>query len=314
MLPSKEIAALAKRVTLAVVRTTDPPCAELRDEFGVPYLNSWVVVLDSKGEVLASWMGDFAGGECRENAAATFPGDVARLIRKSLKVADSLEELERRWQKDISNLSEFDTYAGRLQQMHRYEKLQEICRVQAENPRLTTVTRQDFRIREFLARGSACRSDLHTGKGRERFAREGEKLLLELADHPKAADLPSALFEFVYAHGFDVPARSAEAIARLTKAAPQHPHPAKLKARIRQLEKVAEDWIKQMKEYLSKAEHATQKQFLAASLGDAQAAIDLFSQPGYKDVPDYRERVREAKGKLRVGGVVRAKAEKAIGE
>lgn len=271
----------------------------------MPYLNSWVVVLDPKGEVLASWVGDVAGGGCRESAAAMFPGNMARLIRKSLRVAESLEELERRWHKDIGNLSEFENYAGRLQQMHRFEDLQKICHVQAESPRLTADTRKDFRIREFLARGSACRSNLQTSKGRARFARAGEKLLIELADHPKAADLPAALFGFVYAHGFDVPARCAEAIARLTKAVPKHPHSSALKERIRQLEKVAEDWIKEMKTYLSKAKGLAQKQFLAASLGDAQAAVDLFSQEGYKDVPDYHDRLVEAKRKLRSGGGVR---------
>jgi hypothetical protein len=302
LLPSKEIAALANRVTLAAVRTTDPSCAGLRKEFGVPYLNSWVVVLDAKGEVLASWMGDVVGAGCRDSAAAMFPRSMARLIRKSVRVAESLEELERRWQKDIGNLSEFDNYAQRLQQMHRFDELQKICHVQAENPRLTASTRKDFRIREFLARGSACRSSLHTSQGCSRFASMGEKLLVELADHPKAADLLSALFGFVYAHGFDVPARSAAAVARLTKAVPKHPHPSALKERIRQLEKVAEDWIEQMKKYLSKAEDSTQKQFLAASLGDAQAAVELFSQPGYKDVPDYHERVVEAQRKLRLAG------------
>ena len=173
LLPSKEIAALAKRVILAVVRTTDPRCARLRKEFGVPYLNSWVVVLDAKREVLASWIGDVAGAGCRESAAVTFPGNMARLIRKSLRIADSLEELERRWQIDIGNLSEFDNYARRLEQMHRFDRLQEICRAQAENPRLTADIRKDFRVREFLVRGSACRSDLHTSKGRARFASEG---------------------------------------------------------------------------------------------------------------------------------------------
>jgi hypothetical protein len=253
-------------------------------------------------------MGDVAGAGCRESAAKKFPASMARLIRKSLRVAESLEELERRWQKDIGNLSEFDNYARRLQQMHRFDGLQEICRVQAENPRLKADIRKDFRVREFLARGSACRSDLHSSKGRARFAREGEKLLVELADHPKAADLPATLFGFAYAHGFDVPARSAEAVARLRKAVARHPHPSALDERIRQLEQVAEDWIRQMKKYLSKAKDSTQKQFLAASLGDAQAAVDLFSQPGYKDVPDYRESLGEAKRKLRVGRVPRGQA------
>jgi hypothetical protein len=54
-----------------------------------------------------------------------------------------------------------------------------------------------------------------------------------------------------------------------------------------------------MKKYLPKSASGPQKQFLAATLDDAQAAIELFSQPGYRDVPEYRERVRAAKKKLR---------------
>ena len=57
-----------------------------------------------------------------------------------------------------------------------------------------------------------------------------------------------------------------------------------------------------MKRFLKKAQGSMQKQFIAASFGDAQAAIDLFSQPGYKDVPDYCERLVEAKRKLRLVG------------
>jgi hypothetical protein len=53
-----------------------------------------------------------------------------------------------------------------------------------------------------------------------------------------------------------------------------------------------------MTEYLQRT-NGSQKQFIAASLGNAQAAIELFSQPGYKDIPEYRERVRDAKRKLR---------------
>jgi len=305
LLPSKEIAALAKRVTLAVVRKTDSVCAELRKEFSVPYLNSWVVVLDPRGETRASWMGDAAGGGCRQSATATFPRNMAALIRRSLKVTESVQELRRRWQKDPANLAEFDNYARRLQQMHAFDRLSQICSAQSKDVRLTEEQRNEFRVREFLARGYGQRRDFHTTKGRDSFALEGEKLLIELADHPRAADLPAALLRFVYAHGFDVPARSAAAIARLERAASQLPDPAPLRARIRQLERSARDWIKELKKFLQKAKNPLQQQSIAATLGDAQAAIDLFSQPGYKDVPEYRERLREAKRKLRQDGVLR---------
>ncbi len=299
MLPSKEIASLAKQVTLAVVRTQDPICAELRKEFSVPYLNSWVVVLDAKGETCASWIGDAAGASCRESAAAKFPRKMAALIRRSLRVAESLQALERRWTKEPGNMAAFDAYAQRLQQMEAFVKLRQICAAQAENPGLNQAQRNEFRLREFLARASSTGRELQTRKGRARFALEGERLLVDLADHPRSADLPGALFASVYAHGFDVPSRTNDAIARLEKALKRLRDPSALMERIKQLKRISGDWIKGIKRFLQKAKDPTQKQFIAASLGDAQAAIELFSQASFKDVPEYQERLREAKRKLR---------------
>jgi hypothetical protein len=299
LLPSKEIAALAAQVTLVVVRKADPRCAELRKEFGVPYLNSWVVVLDGRGETLASWIGDAAGAGCMKSETARFPRKMVALIRRSLRITESLQQLARRWQTDPSNMAVFESYARRLQQMNAFDRLQQICHAQAKNPQLKEEQRNDFRVREYLARGYGHGRDLHTGRGRTRFALQGEKLLVELADHPKASELPQALFGFVYAHGFDVPARSADAIARLEKTSSKLPNPSPAKVRIAQLERIVRDWIKEMERLLPKAKNTMQKQFIAASLGDAHAAIDLFSQPGYKDVPEYGERLRAARRKLR---------------
>ena len=55
LLPSKVLRDLCQQVVVAVVKRDDPACATLRQEFAVPFLNSWVVVLDDKGETLASW-------------------------------------------------------------------------------------------------------------------------------------------------------------------------------------------------------------------------------------------------------------------
>ena len=135
------------------------------------------------------------------------------------------------------------------------------------------------------------------GKGRARFAAEGDKLLVELANHPRSADLPHALFGTAYAHSFDVPARSAEAIARLQEIARRLVNCSHLSQRIRQLGRIRKDWIKQMKEFLKRADGSISKQFVAASLGNAQAAIELFSDPGYKEIPD--EMRKENSGRRR---------------
>src|SRR5262249_61657018 len=118
------------------------------------------------------------------------------------------------------------------------------------------------------------------------------------SDYPRSGDRSGGLFGSAYAHGFDVPARSGEAIARLELLASKLGSPALLKQRIRQLSRIRKDWIKQMQEYVQKVDQRRGKQFIAASLGDARAAIELFSQPGYEDIPEYRERLRDARRKL----------------
>jgi hypothetical protein len=258
-----------------------------------------VVVLDGKGETLASWIGDTAGAGCKQSAVSKFPCNLAALIRKSLRCTESVQELERRWRQYTTNLVAFDRFADRLEAMDAFERLRQICRRQAGDPQHSDERRNEFRIREFLARADGHGGELFTGRGRARFAREGEKLLVELADHPRSADLADVLFARTYAHGFDVPARSAEAIARLEQAAGTRAKPERLWQRIRRLRRLRKRWIKDMNDYRNSNNDPTSKQFIAASLGDARAAIALFSQPGYADHPDYQERLREAKRKLR---------------
>src|SRR5262249_51680821 len=172
---------------------------KLRAEFSVPFLNSWVVVLDARGETLASWIGDAAGAGCKQSAAKRFPRSMATLIRQSLQVTESLEELERRWMKDPRNIQKFDNYSCRLPAMHAFARLREVCRQQSMDPRLSAEERNEFRLREFLARSEGRGHELDSGKGRSQFAQEGERLLVELADHLRSADLLSALFGSVYA-------------------------------------------------------------------------------------------------------------------
>jgi hypothetical protein len=300
LLPSEEVAELAKQVILGLARTDDPACEEFRREFDIPFFNSWVVVLDARGETLASGFG--SAGHCNEDGLAKFAANMVALIQQRLRVGESLQELERRWRQAPADLDAFDNYAKRLRQMYAFATLQRVCASQAGNRALGEELRNEFRIREYLARGLAPGRQLHTEKGHLRFAREGERLLVELASHPRAADLPGALFRTVYAHGFDVPTRTAEAISRLERAARELPDPRCLNKHLRQLRRLVRDWTTDMKEQLRKAENDLLKQFLAADLGDAKAAIALFSQPGYNEVPEYQECLRAARRKLRQFG------------
>lgn len=300
MLPSKEIRALAQRLVLVAVRAGTPRCAELRKEFSVPFMNSWVVVLDGKGETLASWIGDQAGADCDKRSVRLFATNLVNLVEESLQRGDSVQALERAWRKDPANREAFEPLAERLSEMHAYGKLQELCLEAAADPLLSKDDRQDYKLRAFLARANDHQGELSTQEGRARFIREGEKLLVSLAHHPKAVELPSALFFCGYAHGFDVPARSAQGLERLQKLARNHGGGKAVQARLREFSSLRQQWIDQQQEYMAKQEENPWfKNYLAAQLGDAEAAIALFSEEPYRDDPNYQEWLRQAKRKAR---------------
>jgi hypothetical protein len=298
LLPSKAIRALCKLTIVAVIRCHDPECDELRKEFAIPFLNSWVVVLDGKGETLASWMGDSAGAGCSKDSVDQFPRNLVRLIRESLKRAESVEELERRWRKSPRDMERLEAFARRLEEMDAYGKLCQLCQEALAIPGLSQPQRDELRIRAFTARASDPTQRRPTRKSRAEFVREAERLLVELAAHPRAAELVGDLFATGYAHTFDVPGKSGKAIARLERAARQLADATALKERIRELTERRQEWITITTEALHRTADRSGKRFLAALLGDARAAIELCSQDGYSEDPEYRQWLREATRKL----------------
>ena len=297
LLPSRAIRDLCRQAVVAVVKTSDAACAALRKEFAIPYLNSWVVVLDGKGETLAGWLGDAAGAGCKKSSVGQFPRNVVRLVRKSLERTETVEELERRWMARPHDAGLFEGLAGRLVGMHAYGRLRRLCQDAAANPAFSEPQRDGFRIRSFVARASDPAERLSTRRARTAFVREGEKLLAQLAGHPRAGDLVGALFSRGYAHCFDVPARSAAAVARLERACREARDAAPLKQRIGELAEMREGWTSATRQALERVGDSSGKKFFAAMLGDARAAIDLFSRPPYSRRPDCREWLREAKRK-----------------
>jgi hypothetical protein len=270
----------------------------LRKEFAIPFLNSWVVVLDGEGETLASWIGDTAGANCKKSSVHKFPRNLVRLIQKSLERSETVEDLERRWKSHQQDMDRFEALAHRLMEMQAYGKLGQVCQEAAADPELSGPQRDEFRIRAFLARASDYTEQRSLRKARARFVREGEGLLVDLAGHPKAPDLVCALFSRGYLHAFDVPARSARAIARLERASRKVADGAPLRDRIQELADMRENWIAGTRESLRSIQDTSFKRFLAATLGDAEAAIKLCSRPPYCECSEYREWLQEAKSKL----------------
>jgi hypothetical protein len=297
LLPSTDIRAVAKDAILVVLRRDDPACAALRTEFAVPFLSSWVVVLDSRGETLASSFGDVAGGGCDQDRVKAFPGNLARLIRRTLTRRQTVEELERWWRAHPNNRTAFEKLRDRLSDMLLYGQLRRLCSEAATNRSLPKRRRNEYRLLEFVARASDSGEGWRTPESRAKFVRDGERLLIELAGHPRSADLVDALFASGYAHAFDVPARTARAIARLRRAASRAADPGALEERIRQLLEVRDRWVETTTAWLRKTEMPSAKDHIAALLGDAEAAIRLFSELPYREMPGYRDWLRQAQEK-----------------
>src|SRR5262249_10337023 len=103
------------------------------------------------------------------------------------------------------------------------------------------------------------------------------------------------------AHTFDVPGKSARAIARLERASRQVVDGTALKERIRELAEMREKWIARTTEIFQRTAHRTVKSFLAATLGAARDAIKLCSQPPCSEDPKYRQWLQEARRKMERG-------------
>jgi hypothetical protein len=186
--------------------------------------------------------------------------------------------------------------------MMAVDKLQGLCQEGATDAALSGDCRDEFRLEAFLARSRDRSEGLGTREGQARFLRDGEKLLVELARHPRAGDVVQALFWAGCANTFDVPGGSAQVIRRLQKVAAKLANPALLRGHIRAFAGLRDEWIKKVKELLRKFKSEGNNNYLAAELGDAQAAIDLFSQDAYRAHPRYREWLRAARRKRREEG------------
>ena len=298
LLPTKEVQTLCKQTVMAVIKRDAPECVQLRQEFSVRYLNSWIILLDGKGELLASCFGDIAGAGCNRRSVDAFPRSLVKFIRKMLKRTESVEELERQWKSQPQDTRLFEAFSRRLEEMFAYSKLRKHCQDAIENPALSKLQRDEFRIRAFAAWASDYSGGQFTRKVRAQFVREGERLLVELAGHPKGGELVYALFSRGYAHSFDVPGKSARAIARLEKASQPSEQTTPLKERIQELAKVREQWIAETTKALKEISDQDARDHIAASLGDSQAAIRHCSRPPYSELPEFREWVSDAERKI----------------
>ena len=113
--------ALCAKVPVVAIGRKDPTSKRFMEEFGVPYVSSWVVVLNNKGEVLASFQGDAVGAGCTKKTADKFPEMLARKIIDCVARTKSVVALEAQWKKTRAE-TDFKTFVGRLVDMKAFAK------------------------------------------------------------------------------------------------------------------------------------------------------------------------------------------------
>ena len=95
-------------------------------EFSVPYVSSWVVVLNDKGEVVASFQGDAAGAGCTKQTADKFPQMLVKKIDGCLARTKSVAALEARW-KETQADADFEKLIKLLVEMKAFRKAALVC-------------------------------------------------------------------------------------------------------------------------------------------------------------------------------------------
>ena len=308
LLPNAEFVALCGKAIVAAAPLKDAAGGEVAKEFGIEAQNSWFLVLDGKGETLARFSGDKAGAGCTKESASEFPAKIAAKLAEALKGSESVEELERRWQKDPAQAGLFDKLAARYDEMGATKRIAGL--IQALDGKDVPVSlRTGVRVFEFLTRWQSDPTLYSKAGAMRTYAEDGEKLLAEAPDHAKADDVVKALFNYGLGRAFDVPAKTAAMTGRLEEKAATMKDPATLRRHINKLSELSTNHVKQIEEQLKKLKNQPKggngsdflRGFYAAQLGDAETAVRILSEapPSFIDrAPMAKELLAEAKEKL----------------
>lgn len=187
LLPSEEFRALCGKVSVAACRRSDPVAAALRKEFDITRLNAWVVVLDVKGETLASYVVDNVVHGCTKETAGEFPAQFSRSIEESLKRPESLQAEERRWRGNPRDRAAYNALVVRLDEMWAYNRHAGVADEVAADISLPEAWRDAARIDAFCARTRAAPEDFRS------LLEEGEHLLVAFPGHALAPSVVRVL-------------------------------------------------------------------------------------------------------------------------
>lgn len=287
---------VCENVPVVALKRDDSACEELRKEFDIPWRNSHVVVLDGKGEILASYLGDTAGKGCTKASAEKFPGMFAAKIDECLKRTASVQELERNFEKDPADETNFKSLQSRAEEMNRFGKLIELCEKILKNNNIDNDVRNALRIKSLLFK-PRDRKNFMKAEIVDEFVSQCEKLIIELSTHKEIKNLVSALFNSGYGERFDVPTRSKEGIARLEKMAETSPDSKSVNDLIKELSDIRAKWIDTTTKTYKSAKNEYSKARFAGLLGESDTFIELMSNSRLKGNYIFQAWLKDAKEK-----------------
>lgn len=235
MLPSKEIKDLCNKVVVVALKSSDKASTEFGKEFNAPDagLWLWVVVLDAKGETLASFWGDKTGKACTKENVDKFPSMLVEKIEICMQRKQSVQELERIISKNPTDEAAFGKLADRLEENLTFGKLAKPCDEIASTKDIPTKTWENVEIRGFINKVQ------DNSQEHSKLIEEGEYLITK-APH-KCERIVKDLFYFVYSDNFDVPCKTQAAIERIKCKLKEHENSKELSKRIDQLTTILEE-------------------------------------------------------------------------
>lgn len=303
MLPSSEVAGLAKRVVLVAVRTRDEAAEEFRLEFDMPpsmrlRRNCWIVVLDGRGEALGRLSADRVGGDCTKESVSEFPAEVVKAVDACLKRTESTESLRKRFLADPVDEAAYQAVLRRYEEASSLPALSAACASAADEPERKTEARAMLSRRAFILSSETL---VEAGwEERSKRIREGERLLVEGPDHALADGVVRGLAKSLE-YGFDIPEKSRQMLERLNGAAAGSDA---LKGRIEALSRLISERISNLESEQKrlKARARPPKQALgviAAQLGNAEETLRVFDADEYRLHDLWKGWVREAQEKLK---------------
>jgi hypothetical protein len=292
LLPSMEFKGFVEKTRVAAVRSSTPEAKALSTEFRIETINAWFVILDAKGETIDRFCPE-SDTECSRKSAQEFAPNIVARMKKGLAETSSLQELERRWRKQPSDLAARKDLVARLEKMALKREFPRLCKAALSDPSLPAGDKVAYELQVYF--WDTKDSVFFEEKERAAFLNRGEEMLSLHADHALAAELCDTLGSQMK-DGFDAVGRWAECIERLKKLTTANPSDA-FKACIERMKRLREYYIEDIRDVqkLYPNDEGAQGYF-AAQLGDAKKTVEILSKPQYAEL--YEAVLKKARARL----------------